>query len=457
MTASSAPAVPATGAPRRPFRAVRAFFTGIGAVGIKELRGRMRGRRAFVVVTVYLLLLSAFAFGIYAYLRQQAAIQAESMFRDGSIGTSQLALSADIGHAIFSGLLLVLTLLVLVLAPAFTTGAISMEREKQTMDLLVTTPLSTLGMVVGKLLSALTYVFLLILASVPVMAVVFVFGGVGPEDLLRAYAVLFATAFGMGAIGLFISAITRRTQTATVITLIVVLGLTLGSAAVHEFWAVLTTQTAKTQAGFIPVKRSDRAPEAILWLNPFVADMDLICTTAPGGYDRDTCGYVAAVTGTPFFASRAQEDCPEGAECGFIRFGDGRDGVVVKGDIGVRVNVLVAADDPAVAAAPVPVGVREPAVAEDVAPEQQQPLPTFGFPRDTFWPQSVLSFVGLGLVLTLVSAQLVAPTRRLRLWRRRAPDGLAWGTVAGIGSSDAGPADAGRPALDPPSPHEVQP
>ena len=48
---------------------------------------------------------------------------------------------------IFSGLLLVETLLVLVLAPAFTTGAISLEREKQTLDLLVATPLSTLGMV----------------------------------------------------------------------------------------------------------------------------------------------------------------------------------------------------------------------------------------------------------------------------------------------------------------------
>ena len=43
----------------------------------------------------------------------------------------------------------------LVLAPAFTTGAISLEREKQTLDLLVTTPLSTLGMVIGKLFSAL--------------------------------------------------------------------------------------------------------------------------------------------------------------------------------------------------------------------------------------------------------------------------------------------------------------
>jgi hypothetical protein len=42
---------------------------------------------------------------------------------------------------------------------------------------------------------------------------------------------------------------------------------------------------------------------------------------------------------------------------------------------------------------------------------------TFGFPRDTLWPKSAAAFVGLGVVLTFLSAQLVAPSRRLRLPR----------------------------------------
>ena len=48
------------------------FWAGISAVGIKELRGRMRGRRAFVVVTIYLALLSLLAFAVYIYLKQTA-------------------------------------------------------------------------------------------------------------------------------------------------------------------------------------------------------------------------------------------------------------------------------------------------------------------------------------------------------------------------------------------------
>jgi ABC-type transport system involved in multi-copper enzyme maturation permease subunit len=391
-----------TGRPRR-------FWIGITAVGAKELRGRMRGRRAFVVVTIYLLLLSGFAFGIYAYLRQQADLRSAFVsVTDTGVQalTPGYALSADIGHAIFSGLLVVETLLVLVLAPAFTTGAISMEREKQTIDLLVATPLSTLGIVIGKLLSALTYVFLLILASIPLMAIVFVFGGVGPEDVARAYAVLFALAFGMGAIGLFISALVRRTQTATVLTLIVVLALTMGSAAVHEFWTVIGTNRPTAPEGFVTVQKPNRAPQALLWLNPFVADLDLICTTAPGGYEPYSCSYIAAATGTPYFGVNTDQPvvCGPNQPCRTDMGVD--DGTLQKpfvvqaqGDLRAPGNVVALALDQGVRLA------------------NEQAVPSFGFPRDRFWPQSVMAFIVTGIILTLLSAQLVSPTRRLHLPR----------------------------------------
>ena len=287
------------------------FWSGISAVSIKELRGRMRGRRAFVVLTVYLLLLGLFAFAIYVYLKSQAAqVVLNNIggvtrdfpgmpFPGGQTLANGTALSAGIGHGIFGGLLILETLLVLVLAPAFTTGAISLEREKQTIDMLVTTPLSTLGMVIGKLFSALVYVLLLIVASIPLASIVFVFGGVGPEDLVRAYVFLFALAFGMGAIGLFISALVRRTQTATVITFVVVLLLSIGTAAVHQFWQV-TTRPASSSA--ILTQRPGRAPEAALWLNPFAADLDMICATSPDAYHL-SCEYISSVTGRPYFGT----------------------------------------------------------------------------------------------------------------------------------------------------------
>ena len=134
-------------------------------------------------------------------------------------------------------MLMLETLQVVFLAPASTAGAISLEREKQTLDMLVTTPISSLAIVIGKLLSALTYVFLLIVASVPLTAVVFVFGGVGPDDVLRGYVVLLVTAIGLGSFGLFCSSLVRRTQAATAISIFGVLSITVGSVFVLVFWA----------------------------------------------------------------------------------------------------------------------------------------------------------------------------------------------------------------------------
>ena len=398
------------------------FWSGISAVSIKELRGRMRGRRAFAVLTIYLLLLGLFSFAIYVYLKQQAALVVTTSIDPGIPrdfpgvpipfpGTGTLAngtaLSAGIGHGIFGGLLFVETLLVLVLAPAFTTGAISLEREKQTLDLLVTTPLSTLGMVIGKLFSALSYVFLLIIASLPFASLVFVFGGVGPEDLVRAYAYLFALAFGMGAVGLFISALVKRTQTATVITFVMVLALSIGTAAAHQFWMVASRSGANT--GVIVTSRG-KAPEAALWLNPFVADLDMICATAPDSY-HVSCDYISSVTGRPYFGTPTQQNTVGGGtdgvrppQPGVIVVEEAQPPKVNDDGFVFRTDVVQACPPDAGCVAPPPAGV-------------DQAVVSFGFPRDTFWPKSAAAFVVLGITLTLLSAQLVSPTRRFRLPR----------------------------------------
>ena len=117
--------------------------TGIAAVGVKELRGRMRGRRAFIVLTIHLVFVAGFAWMIETL--------SERSFTSGFGGS--MSASAEIGRTMFSALIMLLTLIVLVLAPASTAGAISLEREKQTLDLLTTTPISSLAIILGKLLS----------------------------------------------------------------------------------------------------------------------------------------------------------------------------------------------------------------------------------------------------------------------------------------------------------------
>jgi hypothetical protein len=340
-----------------------------------------------------------------------------------------LALSARVGQSIFGGLLLLETLLVLLLAPAFTSGAISLEREKQTLDLLATTPLSTLGMVIGKLFSALIYVLLLVVASIPLASLVFTFGGVAPDDLLRGYLLLFSLCFGMGAVGLFFSALARRTQIATVLTYVTVLALTLGSFGVFRFWHGIASASATPGGLLQPANRIQPPPQQLLWLNPLIADIDVLCGTAADGYD-DNCALISWVTNRPYFGTFGLDGC-RGDDCAMPS------GIV--DDIAILPRVPVGAKPiPGVAGGAQP-GAGQPPDAG--APDVQ--VQSFGFPRDTFWPRTALAFGGLGLLLTVLAAQLVTPTRRLAFlrpasWsrpRRRRPVG-----PAAMPATDDGPA-----------------
>jgi hypothetical protein len=261
------------------------------------------------------------------------------------------------------------------LAPAYTAGAISLEREKQTLDLLATTPISSLAIVLGKLASALTFVFLLILSSIPLTALVFTFGGVSPDDLIRGYLILFVTGFGLGTVGLFASSLVRRTQAATVLTYFLVLALTLGTGFIFYFWGVMTDwrMSGPIRANESVVESLQRRPPgALLWFNPFVAQADVLCGTETGF--GTYCSIIGFVTDRP--------------PTGF-------------GDVGRP--------------APAPgVGVGLGGGVAQVEPQPQQ----FGVQRDGYWPRATAAWILLSLVLIVLSVQLVTPTRR---WRLRLP------------------------------------
>lgn len=351
---------------------------GIAAIGVKELRGRMRGRRAFAILTIYLLLLGGFA------LMAEKLVEASQVNNFG--GSSSAFAGAMIGQGIFAALLMLMTLQVVFLAASSTSGAISLEREKQTLELLIATPISSLAIIVGKLLSALVYVFLLIAASIPLMAVVFVYGGVGPEDVLRGYIVLVATALGLGSFGLLCSSLVKRTTAATAITIFGVLSITVGTVFVLGFWQAVGRFDANgNREGFLGM----RSPAILGYLNPFIAEADVLCGTETA-FGGGWCGLVNTLVPTENGIVFGQQPVP--APPVFI---DG------KGFVGE--DVAFAAERRAM-----PVDL--------VDPNQVQP---FGVQRDALWPKSVATWLILSAVFLLLSVQAVSPTRRWRLRRGR--------------------------------------
>ncbi len=183
---------------------------------VKELRGRMRGARAFVVLTVYLLLLSCFTSLIYYSYAASAR---------GPGGGPDMAY---LGKTMFASVVIIEIFMVTFITPAFTAGAISGERERQTYELLRTTLLSARKLVFGKLSSALTYMVLLIMAAVPLESLAFVLGGVVVEELAVALVMLLVTAVAFAVIGILFSSFLRTTLASTVLSYITALLLTIG-------------------------------------------------------------------------------------------------------------------------------------------------------------------------------------------------------------------------------------
>jgi len=183
---------------------------------LKELRGRMRGWRAFIVLTLYLLVMSSFVTLLYVAF----AASTNTAYNGGS--------GQQIGKFVFAGTVGIELLLACFIAPAFTSGAISGERERQTFDLLRTTLLPAWSLVLGKLGSALLYTFLLFLAALPLQSLAFLLGGVEPMELAIASVLLVATAYLFGSAGVFFSSLMRRTLGATVLTYAFAIMATLG-------------------------------------------------------------------------------------------------------------------------------------------------------------------------------------------------------------------------------------
>ena len=94
-------------------------------------------------------------------------------------------------------------IMIVLVAPSLTSPAICEEKRMGTLSALMTSPLTSLQIVVGKLTGRMYQVVLLTLISAPMLLTVRVFGGVPAETVLAFTSVTLATALLGGAMGAY--------------------------------------------------------------------------------------------------------------------------------------------------------------------------------------------------------------------------------------------------------------
>lgn len=202
-------------------------------------------------------------------LRSQAFGGGVWVFRAAAtcFGLSMLMMIAVVGNLVgptpnlIRGVSLVFQLgLVVLIVPSLTAGAITQEQERGSLELLRMSRLGAFSILFGKLAVALLFVAFLLLGALPGWYAIYYLEINTTREILQAWAVIGTTILFALTSGLFASAISTRTPTATAL------------AYAMNFLVAIAT--------LLPLLTADQLSvplrEAILRLNPFAASLQVL-------------------------------------------------------------------------------------------------------------------------------------------------------------------------------------
>ncbi|MHC4696433.1 MAG: ABC transporter permease subunit [Planctomycetota bacterium] len=144
------------------------------------------------------------------------------------------------------------------LAPVFTAGAITQERDAQTFNILLSTPLTSAQIVFGSLMSRLYFVIMLLAAGLPIFLITMAYGGVTTSQILESFALSGSTAILTGALAIFVAMIRVGTR-GTIFSFYLLIAIYLLSIYFLGKWSATWVEASPANLGGVKMS----------WLTPF--------------------------------------------------------------------------------------------------------------------------------------------------------------------------------------------
>lgn len=204
----------------------------------KDLKTKLRGWRSTILISCYIILLAIILFIFFAGNDMLSPYRIRGF-------NPRLAVNAYNILIVFQFALLFLAV------PAITATSISSERERQTLDLMLVTKTPARKIITGKIMVSIAHTMLLLIASMPVLGVVFFFGGVGFADIAKLFLFYVVTAFFVASCGVFFSTLFRRNIVA-IITTYIFLGLITFGPFILFLITVYVKEIMLSRVGFNP-------------------------------------------------------------------------------------------------------------------------------------------------------------------------------------------------------------
>ncbi|MGD8500038.1 MAG: hypothetical protein PVJ86_05295, partial [Phycisphaerales bacterium] len=182
-----------------------------GPIFDKELRVSSRRRRNYVLRFAYLVLLSCFLVLVWI---EEVRYSGSAVYR--------ISRMARAGQTIIACTVWFQFCVTQVVAVIMLSTSISDEIYNRTLGLLMTTPINSFQIVMGKLFSKLLQLILLLAISLPLLAIVRVFGGVPWGYVTSSLCITLTTVIFVGSLSLFFSIFSRRAYIVIIVTTVTI-------------------------------------------------------------------------------------------------------------------------------------------------------------------------------------------------------------------------------------------
>lgn len=181
-----------------------------GPIFEKELRVSSRRKRNYITRFAYLVFLTGFL----------SVIWLDAVDFTASSGTHVASRLAQAGKQIIVTLVWFQFYATQLVAVVMLSTAISDEIYHRTLGVLMSTPITGFQIVMGKLSSKLLQLILLLGVSLPVLAVVRIFGGVPWDYIISSLCMTLTALIFVGSLSLFFSSFSRKTYVVIILTLV---------------------------------------------------------------------------------------------------------------------------------------------------------------------------------------------------------------------------------------------
>jgi ABC-type transport system involved in multi-copper enzyme maturation permease subunit len=203
--------------PLRPVRVLcRTWNSLFGPVFFYDLVRSARRSNLALVRGTYAAALLIMLYLVYSsVVHIQAASFWEALWSPARV---KINLIARFGEGFFLAFVGVQLAAVILLTPLCTAGAVTEEKERRTIDYILSTDLEAGEIIIGKLSSRLSYLTLFLLTGLPVLSVMELLGGIDPNLVVGSFIMTVVTMLSLASLSVACSVLCNKTRGAVFLT-----------------------------------------------------------------------------------------------------------------------------------------------------------------------------------------------------------------------------------------------